>query len=77
MLNSTRIDYSKTQDSGEDIRFLDPDGTQYDYEIEGTWSESGTSYVWVEVDIVDANSQSDYMYMYYGNICGFNNRICR
>lgn len=34
-LNSSRIDYSKTQDAGQDIRFTDSDGTTLlPYEIE-------------------------------------------
>jgi hypothetical protein len=47
-LDSTKIDYSKTQNSGQDIRFVDGDGTALSYEIE-KWDESGTSLVWVKV----------------------------
>jgi hypothetical protein len=60
------IDYTKTKDSGEDIRFTDSDGTTLKYEIE-YWNESGTSYVWVKVPQIDQNSSTDYVYMYYGN----------
>jgi len=45
-LNSSRIDYSQTQDAGQDIRFTDADGTLLTYEIE-SWEESRDSYVWV------------------------------
>lgn len=64
--SETDIDYSKTQDSGQDIRFADGDGTNLSYEIE-KWDETGTSYVWVKVPQIDADSNSDYIDMYYGN----------
>jgi hypothetical protein len=66
ILNTSRIDYSKTQDSGQDLRFLDADGSLLDYEIE-KWDESGTSYVWVKVPQIDASSTTDHIWMYYGN----------
>ncbi|KKS21017.1 MAG: hypothetical protein UU80_C0036G0004, partial [candidate division WWE3 bacterium GW2011_GWA1_41_8] len=48
-LNSDRIDYSKTQGYGQDIRFTDSDGnTPLSYEIE-KWDETGESIVWVKV----------------------------
>ncbi|TSD02144.1 MAG: LamG domain-containing protein, partial [Parcubacteria group bacterium Athens0714_24] len=67
ILNSSRIDYGKTQNSGQDIRFFDSDGTTaLPYEIE-KWDESGTSYVWVKVPQIDAGSNTDYIWMYYNN----------
>jgi len=64
---SSRIDYSKTQDSGQDIRFVDSDDTtELNYEIE-EWNESATSTIWVKVPQIDANSTTDYIWMYYGN----------
>ena len=65
-LNSSRIDYFKTQDSGQDIRFIDANGTELKYEIE-EWDEGGESYVWVKVPQIDALSNTDYIWMYYGN----------
>ncbi|OGY08020.1 MAG: hypothetical protein A2782_02055 [Candidatus Blackburnbacteria bacterium RIFCSPHIGHO2_01_FULL_43_15b] len=66
-LDSTRINYSNTQDSGQDIRFTDSDGTTLlSYEIE-KWDETGTSWVWVKVPQIDINSSTDYIYLYYGN----------
>jgi hypothetical protein len=65
-LNSGSIDYSKIQNSGQDIRFIDSDGTQLSYEIE-KWDESGTSLVWVKVPQIDAASVTDYIWMYYNN----------
>ena len=68
VLASTQgIDYSQTQDAGQDIRFIDADGTTVlAHEIE-EWDESGTSYVWVKVPQIDGSSNTDYIWMYYGN----------
>ena len=66
-LDSTKIDYSNTQDSGQDIRFTDSDGTTLlSYEIE-EWNETATSSIWVKVPQIDASSNTDHIYMYYGN----------
>lgn len=65
-LDSTKIDYSKINDDGSDIRFTDSDGNDIPYEIE-TWNESGTSIIWVSVPEIEADSDSTYVYMYYGN----------
>ncbi|MGE5392704.1 MAG: DUF2341 domain-containing protein [Candidatus Saccharibacteria bacterium] len=64
-LDSTKIDYGKTKASGADLRFIDPDGAELDYEIE-KWDTSGTSYVWVKIPVLDKTG-SDYVYMYYNN----------
>ena len=57
VLNSSRIDYSKTQDAGQDLRFYDADGTtKLAHEIE-QWNELGNSYVWVKVPQIDASSK--------------------
>jgi hypothetical protein len=64
--DGVNIDYSKVQDSGEDIRFTDSDGTVLDYEIDN-WDETDKSSVWVNVPIIEANSNTDHIYIYYGN----------
>jgi hypothetical protein len=52
---------------GQDLRFIDAEGGgPLPYEIEA-WDESGTSYVWVQVPMIDAASSADYIWMYYGN----------
>jgi hypothetical protein len=62
-----RIDYSQTQDQGQDLRFIDADHvTVLDHEIE-SWNEAGTSYVWVKVPRIDPASNEDFIWMYYGN----------
>ncbi len=67
VLTSANIDYSKTQNSGQDIRFTDSNGTTtIQYEIE-KWNESGTSTVWIKVPQINGTSTSDYVYMYYGS----------
>ncbi|NIS78843.1 MAG: DUF2341 domain-containing protein, partial [Anaerolineales bacterium] len=66
-LDSSRIDYANTKDLGEDIRFVDADGTTVlSHEIE-KWDEAGTSWVWVKVPQIDGSSNTDYIWMYYGN----------
>jgi len=66
-LNSSRVDYNNTQNSGQDIRFTSSNGTTLlDYEIE-SWNESGTSTIWVEVSSIATSSATGYIYMYYGN----------
>lgn len=64
-LTPGKIDYSKTQADGADIRFIDS-GTELKYEIE-EWDETGDSWVWVKVPQIDKQSYADYMYIYYGN----------
>ncbi len=67
VLDSSRVDYAYTQDAGEDIRFVDADGvTVLAHEIE-RWDESGTSYVWVKVPRIDGSSNTDHIWLYYGN----------
>ena len=65
-LDSSRIDYSAMQANGADLRFYDPDGAALTYEIE-SWNPGGTSYVWVKVPQIDASSNSDFIWMAYGN----------
>jgi len=65
-LNSSRIDYGRVQNGGEDLRFIDADGSELSYEIE-RWDEGGESVVWVKVPQIDGLSNSDYIWMYYGN----------
>jgi hypothetical protein len=65
ILNDSRIDYGETQDNGEDLRFVDADGTELAYEIE-SWNKGGTSTVWVKVPQINATG-TDFIWMYYGN----------
>ncbi len=66
VLNSGNIDYAQTNDDGSDLRFFAADGTQLAYEIE-QWNESGDSSVWVRVPQITGSSNTDSIWMYYGN----------
>ena len=65
-LDSSRVDYSLTQNDGADLRFVDLNGTLLPHEIE-TWNAAGTSYVWVKVPQIDGSSGTDHIWLYYGN----------
>jgi len=66
-LDSGVVDYDQIQDLGQDIRFVDADGTTpLAHEIE-VWDETGQSIVWVRVPAIDALSSSDFIWLYYGN----------
>jgi hypothetical protein len=68
VLDSTAIDYSHTDDAGQDLLFADSDETTLlPHEIEA-WDETGTSVVWVRVPAVDSGSSTDHIWIYYG--CG-------
>jgi hypothetical protein len=64
-LTPARFDYSFAQVDGDDIRFVDPDGTALDYEVD-TWTLDGDSWFWVRVPQIDALSTTDYIWMYWG-----------
>jgi len=51
--------------NGYDLTFIDDDGTTIiPHEVEGTWTDGGTNYVWVRVpELVDNTS---YIYAYWG-----------
>lgn len=66
VLSSARINYANTQNAGQDIRFVDADGTLLPHEIE-QWNENGLSYVWVKVPVITAASTTDYIWLYYNN----------
>jgi hypothetical protein len=65
-LAATRIDYGQTRNYGQDLRFVDGDGTVLAHDIE-EWNEAGTLYVWVKVQQFDGPSNTDFFHMYYGN----------
>jgi hypothetical protein len=65
ILDESRVDYTHTKPGGEDLRFIDPDGSELPYEIE-KWNPNGFSYVWVGVPRIEAHPSDDYIYLYYG-----------
>jgi VCBS repeat-containing protein len=66
VLNSGNIDYTQTKDDGSDLRFFAADGTPLAFEIE-QWNEGGESSVWVKAPQITGGSNSDSIWMYYGN----------
>ena len=64
--DAINVDYLNIQDAGEDLRFVDSDGSLLNHEIE-LWDESGYSYVWVEVPQIDGGSDTDFVWMYSNN----------
>lgn len=67
-LTSSNFDFSKAQSAGQDIRLTDSNGTTaLSYEIE-KWDNSGSqAWIWVKVPQIDASSNTDNIYLYYGN----------
>jgi len=66
-LTPDRIEYGETRPLGEDLRFVDADGvTELPYEIE-SWQPAAASALWVQVPQVEASSDQDFIWMYYGN----------
>ncbi len=57
---------AQMQAAGQDLRFVDADGTLLAYEIE-SWNPGGTSYAWVKVPQLDTVSGADFIRMYWGN----------
>jgi hypothetical protein len=71
-LDSSKINYADMLANGDDMRFyLDDHTTPLSYSID-TWDASGTSYIWVKVDSIAANSELN-IYMYYSNGAATNN----
>jgi len=64
-LTPERFDYNFCQTDGDDIRFVDSDGTALDYEVD-TWDFGGDSYFWVRVPEIPAGSTTDYIWLYWG-----------
>ncbi|HLC78200.1 MAG TPA: DUF2341 domain-containing protein, partial [Candidatus Nanoarchaeia archaeon] len=62
VLNSSRIDYSKT--GATDIRFYDADNTTLLNKETELWNSSGNSYIWVKTPQLN-NDTSDYIWAYY------------
>jgi len=65
-LDSTRIEYAQAF-GGRSLRFVaSDDRTSLLHEIE-TWSEGGTSTVWVRLPRIEGTTPAQYFWMYYGN----------
>lgn len=68
VLNPLKINYSDFNIDGSDIRFVDTmdSTTPVSYEIE-SWISGGTSYIWVRIPKIDGASNSDFIWLYFGN----------
>ncbi|MBF0432870.1 MAG: DUF2341 domain-containing protein, partial [Fibrobacteria bacterium] len=66
-LSSTNFTFSEADTDGDDIRFTKSDGTtDLSYELE-RWSDAADSAeIWVKVDTVYGNNNTQYFYMYWG-----------
>ncbi len=66
-LTSSKFNFDRAQEHGEDIRFTDSNGALLTYEIE-KWDKAGKeAWIWVKVPQIDGSSNTDYIWMYYGN----------
>jgi hypothetical protein len=65
-LNQKSFDFAQAQSGGRDIRFTKSDGTPLSYEIE-TWdSAAGEAVLWVRVDTVYGNNETQAITMCWG-----------
>ena len=69
LFNSSNTDFwAHVQTSGNDTRFIDSDDTtELYYEFEKFNHASDEMIAWVKVPQIDANSTTDYIWVYYGN----------
>ncbi len=65
-LNNTKLDFTQAQSNGEDIRFTKSDNTQISYEIERWDAISELAEIWVLIDTVYGNGDSQTIKMYWG-----------
>jgi|GEM_PF-2158561 len=67
-LNSGNFHFLEVQEDGRDLRFIDSDGhTQLQYFIDTFSRSQQDAVVWVKVPQIDADSSTDYVWMYYSN----------
>ncbi len=64
-LTAGKVKLTNLADAGADVRFVDPDGTLLDHEIE-QW-QPGAKVLWVRVPQVDKGTDEDFIWLYYGN----------
>jgi hypothetical protein len=65
-LNSSNFDFTQVGDSGRDMRFSKKDGTALPYEIELWDAANNKAAIWVKVDTVHRNDNSQFVIMYWG-----------
>jgi hypothetical protein len=65
-LDTTMINFSTAQASGQDIRFSKADGTHFYYEKEQWDTTNQKASLWVLVDTIFQNNNTQYIKMYWG-----------
>jgi hypothetical protein len=66
-LDSSNFDFAQARDSGQDLRFANAGGSPLPYEISRWDASAGRAEVWVRVDTIRGNNDSQYIEMYWGN----------
>lgn len=66
-LNSENFIFSQVKENGADIRFTKENGSPLPFEIERWDAVNGQAAVWVKVDTVYGNNDSQFINMYWGN----------
>ncbi len=66
-LTSANFNFSEAQGNGGDLRFSKANGTPLVYEIEQWDSATGTAAIWVKVDTVYGNNETQSISMLWGN----------
>ena len=65
-LTQDRVNYSDIDSNGNDLVFTDSNGMKLSYEMEGDWNADGNNILWVRAVRIEEQSNTDFMYMYYG-----------
>jgi hypothetical protein len=66
-LTNDNFDFLTAQSQGGDVRFVKPDNTPLPYHIERWDADAGVAEIWVKVDTVFGNNNSQYFVMLWGN----------
>lgn len=66
-LDKSNFVFSQTQPAGADVRFLKPDNTLLPFDIERWDAGAGSAEIWVRLDTVYGNNNSQNIIMYWGN----------
>lgn len=66
-LRSSNFTFNEAKRNGDDIRFSTADSTPLPYEIEDWDYANNTAEIWVQVNTVYGNNNSQYIIMYWGN----------
>jgi hypothetical protein len=65
-LSGGNFDFAKAKAGGGDLRFAKPDQTPLSFEIERWDSAAGAAEIWVKVDTIYGNNNTQFLQMYWG-----------